>query len=276
MNNKSKGTIGISPNETPSKNNYGFNVKWGNNFKNLQGNFNTIIRQGSTQYQVKTNKPIYLLTKALTPYTLNNKTYYPYEAIMAFENAVFKNLTLGTSQGGGPTSIVYLRVVDNGEPNSAGTPRIDSISILYKLNNTVIYSSEDYTIINNPAVIKLMAIVKGNIQVHVNGGPNTASKPDQVVVEALRPESVADQAQLFDLKTMPNPSPSSFNVRVTSDNRSAKMRLRVMDVSGRIIQQVDNVLPGTTLNIGSNYLPGVYTVEVMQGNKIRRMKLVKL
>jgi hypothetical protein len=80
FNNKSKGTIGIGTGETPSKNNYGFNLKWGNNMKILQGNFNTIIRKGGKQYQVKSNKPTYLQTKALTPYTIDGKTYNPYEA----------------------------------------------------------------------------------------------------------------------------------------------------------------------------------------------------
>ncbi|HEY0677289.1 MAG TPA: T9SS type A sorting domain-containing protein, partial [Chitinophagaceae bacterium] len=279
-NNKSKGTIGITANETPSKNNYGFNLKWGNNLKILQGNFNTIIRQGGKQYQVKSNKPTFLSTQALTPYTINNHTYYPYEAVMVYENAVWKDLSLGTSQGGGPTSIIYVRVIDNGEPNTSGTPRIDQISIFYKLNNVVIYSSEEYTVTNNPALIKLMDIVKGNIQVHVAGGPNGTNAPGQPAIETQATLSNGSQQLTqerlnFELKAMPNPTSSSFNLRISSDNLNEQMKITVSDIAGRTIEMFNNVTVGTTFNFGSGYKPGVYIVEVAQGSRRKQIKLVK-
>jgi hypothetical protein len=276
FNNKSKGRIGIAAGETPSKNNYGFNLKWGNNLKILQGNFNTIIRQGGNHYQVKSNKPTFLSTKALTPYVIGTTTYYPYEAVMVYENAVFKDLSTGISQGGGPTSVVYLRVIDNGEPNTAGTQRIDQISILYKLGNVVIYSSEEYTVINNPAVIKLMDIVKGNIQVHVNGAKGSNGPASQMITSGASQPAIEQELQLFELKASPNPAPSSFTVRITSDNRTAKMVLRVTDISGRTVQTFTNLSAGITLKIGSSYQAGVYFAEVIQGGNRKQIKLVKL
>ncbi|MDQ6608195.1 MAG: T9SS type A sorting domain-containing protein, partial [Bacteroidota bacterium] len=270
FNNKSKGSIGIAAGETPSKNNYGFNCKWTNNLKNLQGNFNTIIRQGGKQYQVKTNKPTYLTTIALPAYMIGAKTYYPYEAVMVYENAVYKDLTAGTSQGGGPSSVVYLRVVDNGEPNTAGTPRIDQISILYKLNNTVIYSSEAYTVINDPAVIKLMDIVKGNIQVHVAGAKTTTDRS-----LTINPAELAPTGMALNLIALPNPSSNHFTLKLQTSS-SEKMNVRVMDILGRTVQTMFNLSANQTIEIGEAYHSGLYVVELTQGAKKQQLKLVKL
>ncbi|RYE19098.1 MAG: T9SS type A sorting domain-containing protein [Sphingobacteriales bacterium] len=270
FNNMSKGTLGIARGEITSKNNYGFNLKWGNNLKNLQGNFNTIIRQGGKQYQVKTNKPTYLLTKArpdLNYLGSNGKTVTPYEAVMVYENAVYKNLTTGESQGGGPNSIVYLRVIDMGEPNTAGTSRIDQISILYKLNNVVIYSSEAYTVTNDPSVIKLMDIVKGNIQVHVAGAKGANQRSVDPVITSIAPES-------FNLKVLPNPSSSYFTVNITA-NSTEKMQVRVMDIMGRNIETLTNMAPNQSIRLGMQYRLGLYFVELTQGTKKQQVKLIK-
>jgi hypothetical protein len=292
FNNKSKGTIGLLNNdgtpknsaETPSKNNYGFNLKWGNNNKNLLGNFNTIIRQGGRQYQVKSNKPTFLATKARPDlaYIVNGKTITPYEAYMTYENAVFKDLTglatnncagsviPGCSQGN-PANIVYLRIIDMGEPNSGATigtiNRIDSISMLIRWpNGTVFYSSEAYTITNNPAVIKLIPIVKGNVQVHVAAAKPSTLRDVQGATTALN--------QMFELKATPNPTHSYFTVQLPNAVNTG-VNLRVMDVLGRVVESKQNLPAGQTLRIGSTYRPGIYIIEVTQGNLVKQLKLVK-
>ena len=48
-------SIGQYPGDTNQKTNFGFNVKYNNSGKNLQGNLNFIIRSGGRVYQVKSN-----------------------------------------------------------------------------------------------------------------------------------------------------------------------------------------------------------------------------
>jgi hypothetical protein len=282
FNNKSKGTVGIAVNETPGKNNYGFNLKWGNNLKTLQGTFTTVIRKSGRQYQVKTNKPTFLAIKARTDlaYVVNGKTITPYEAIMTYENAVLKDLTglanknctgsviPACSQGGG---LVYLRVIDMGEPNSGATVgtinRIDSISMLIKASNgTVFYSSEAYTVINNPAVIKLLPIVKGNIQVHVAGANSSARLSTDNTLDAT--------AAQLNLRALPNPTDHAFTLQLQG-NGNEKMSVRVTDIMGRTVQLMQNLSAGQTIQVGSGYKPGVYIAELIQGNKHKLVKLVK-
>ena len=73
---------------------------------------------------------------------------------------------------------------------------------------------------------------------------------------------------------MPNPSAKNFTLKISADG-NAQLTLRVMDVSGRIIE-VRNVVPGQTIRIGDNYRTGMYFAEVVQGNKKKIIKLVKI
>ncbi len=48
-----------------------------------------------------------------------------------------------------------------------------------------------------------------------------------------------------------------------------------MDLLGRIIESKANVAANGTLRIGSNYRPGIYLAEVLQGKQKVIVKLVK-
>ena len=54
------------------------------------------------------------------------------------------------------------------------------------------------------------------------------------------------------------------------------VNLRVVDVLGRVIEVRNNIFAGQYLQIGNNYRPGVYFVEVTQGNTKKQLKLIKL
>ena len=80
----------------------------------------------------------------------------------------------------------------------------------------------------------------------------------------------------FDVKASPNPSRSLFTLKVESDNIKEVLNVRVMDVSGKVIETRTNVLAGQTLQIGNNYRPGIYFIEVIQGLNKKQLKLIKL
>jgi hypothetical protein len=46
-------------------------------------------------------------------------------------------------------------------------------------------------------------------------------------------------------------------------------------MSGRTIQQFNNLSPNQSLQIGSNYRPGMYIVEMIQGDNRKQLKLIK-
>ena len=76
------------------------------------------------------------------------------------------------------------------------------------------------------------------------------------------------------LSVIPNPSNDNFAINVTSDNKMDRILIRVIDLTGRIIEErvVNNE---TTTRIGKEYLPGVYFINVLQGDRHKELKVVK-
>jgi hypothetical protein len=242
------------------KNNFGFNIKWNKTLKNLTGNWNTIIRrkEGNVvhSYQVKAK-----------PNTLVVTQYAPgkYRADMVFTSVNFQDLTCGCWSDGGGKSSVNVTVIDNGEPGSM----VDQVYILIKdKNGNTFYSSSATANLKTTFESTIPLLNKGNIQVHTIGGvkTNTLRTIDPSVTEV----------QPFNLRAHPNPSASSFNLQLISSNKIDKMSVRVTDITGRTVQVLHDLAPNQTLNIGAGYRPGLYMVELIQGNERKQVKLIKL
>jgi hypothetical protein len=77
------------------------------------------------------------------------------------------------------------------------------------------------------------------------------------------------------LKALPNPSSSQFTLKIENDNSGEMLQLRVLDVLGKVIEMKNNIFTGQVLQIGNNYRPGAYFVEVTQGKKRVMLKLIK-
>ena len=91
-----------------------------------------------------------------------------------------------------------------------------------------------------------------------------------------REDQVIDlTARDFQLKGLPNPSSSSFTIQVQTVSVE-KISLRVLDIHGRLIEQRQNVQPNQSFRIGDNYRPGVYLVEVQQGELRKHLRLLKI
>jgi len=83
-------------------------------------------------------------------------------------------------------------------------------------------------------------------------------------------------ANRLEIKVMPNPSSSQFNITVESNNKTAGIEMKVMDVQGKLIEARNKVLPGQTLRLGSNYRPGTYFIHAVQGKQRRTITVIKL
>ena len=97
---------------------------------------------------------------------------------------------------------------------------------------------------------------------------NTNTTPTQVDVTPT-------PTKLFDLKAYPNPTTSHFNVKLESSNITQPITLNVVDVSGKLVEVRKNLVAGQTFQLGANYRPGMYFVEILQGDSRRIVKLVK-
>jgi hypothetical protein len=94
-------------------------------------------------------------------------------------------------------------------------------------------------------------------------------------MRAASSTTAADVVSDLSVKAMPNPSSTHFTLTIKSNNDAA-VAVTVTDVTGRVIERRANVAANVNLQLGSNYQTGVYFVEVKQGAKSEKLKLVKL
>jgi hypothetical protein len=77
------------------------------------------------------------------------------------------------------------------------------------------------------------------------------------------------------IQTYPNPTTSQFNVKLESPDSKTSMTIRVVDLSGKVIEVRRGLMAGQTFQLGANYRPGMYFIELTQGDKRRIVKVVK-
>jgi hypothetical protein len=73
---------------------------------------------------------------------------------------------------------------------------------------------------------------------------------------------------------VPNPSAEGFTLYTQSPS-NLSLCIKVMDAAGRMIESRRGVLANGTLYIGNTYRPGVYYLQVMQGDVLQTIKLIK-
>lgn len=89
-------------------------------------------------------------------------------------------------------------------------------------------------------------------------------------------ETEIASANSLEIKVMPNPSATQFNLTTESKNRTGKIAMKVMDAQGKIIDTRNNLMPGQTLRIGGRYRPGPYFIQVGQGERRRTTTVIKI
>jgi len=78
----------------------------------------------------------------------------------------------------------------------------------------------------------------------------------------------------FRVTATPNPSSTYFTLSIKS-NLDKAVSVKIMDAAGRLVETKLNAAANSTIQIGEKLVPGVYFVEVLQGSKVQRLKLVK-
>jgi len=88
----------------------------------------------------------------------------------------------------------------------------------------------------------------------------------------LMNEDDEDRATL--VRVYPNPSTSYFTVNIETANTD-KISVRLIDVSGRVVETKNNLSGSQTLRIGNNLKAGLYFAEIIQGKDRKQIKLLK-
>lgn len=78
----------------------------------------------------------------------------------------------------------------------------------------------------------------------------------------------------MNVKVFPNPTTSSFNLQVTDDGSKSVIQARVLDLQGRMMKLIQ-INPNENISLGSEFKPGVYMLEVLQGLVKKVVRVVK-
>ncbi|HJW15497.1 MAG TPA: family 10 glycosylhydrolase [Flavisolibacter sp.] len=114
---------------------------------------------------------------------------------------------------------------------------------------------------------------------------NSSSQDLQVVVPHDQNEFVTqsrtngakDAKELskeFTVTISPNPSSEYFTIHMSA-MADKQATIKVSDNTGRVIEVKNGIAPNSSVRIGAEYRPGVYYLEIMQGNSIKTYKLLK-
>jgi len=99
---------------------------------------------------------------------------------------------------------------------------------------------------------------------------SAATKNSEQIKESEQPNG-----SLISMKANPNPSILNFTITILSPEQNSSIRLRVLDLQGRTIEE-KTTLANSKIILGESYNSGVYIIQARQGNYIQHLKLVKI
>jgi hypothetical protein len=137
---------------------------------------------------------------------------------------------------------------------------------LYRKAGGIWYSS------NWNGTTTIQQVLNGGEASVAGGGscsPSSAKKSNTVR------EAESNLALSFTAKAYPNPSASHFNIIIESPDEKRTINMRVLNINGKEVEVKRNIVAGQIIQVGNNYRPGMYIIEVIQGEKKITSKLVK-
>ncbi len=114
-----------------------------------------------------------------------------------------------------------------------------------------------------------VTIADGNGRVTIKDGVPPSAVQKTV---ASNYKEVTENA--FSVQVLPNPFSSSATLGINGSS-AERLTIRVVDAGGRVVESRTNIRANTTIQLGNNYRPGIYYVEVVQGDQRRTIPLIK-
>lgn len=104
---------------------------------------------------------------------------------------------------------------------------------------------------------------------------NNCSGMPRGVASVETEEQGSAMINTFDVRVSPNPSNTHFVIS-TQSAETAPVHIRIMDVSGKVVEELRDVAPNTGVTAGQQLAVGSYFAEVLQGSNRKVRKLIKL
>ncbi|RYZ27580.1 MAG: T9SS type A sorting domain-containing protein, partial [Chitinophagaceae bacterium] len=124
--------------------------------------------------------------------------------------------------------------------------------------------------------MNILEIGADGVADHLGHGDMLGGCTDAALMVSNRSISNVDAFAKAELSLVANPNPSANHFVLKIEGAENKgLTLKVTDILGRVIEQKNNLQANRTLQIGTDYRPGVYFVELIQGTERKQIKLVK-
>jgi hypothetical protein len=123
---------------------------------------------------------------------------------------------------------------------------------------------------NGTATIKQI-LNGGEVSVAGGGSCSSASVKSNTHIQGVELWPAINLA----ITAYPNPSTSHFVIKIESQDARKPINVRVLNIIGKEVEIRKNIAAGQTIQLGNNFLPGMYIVEVIQGEKKIWTKLIK-
>ncbi|MBO9633137.1 MAG: family 10 glycosylhydrolase [Chitinophagaceae bacterium] len=140
-------------------------------------------------------------------------------------------------------------------------------------------TAPDWVVVNNHMVqLRAERGVFGNGRVYTititatDSTGNTSQRQLEVKVPRL-PDHPFEDGMLV-VKALPNPTPNQFHV-ITVSTSSQPISYKVTDITGKVIETRSGLPASGMFYLGNNYVPGMYFLQVIQGQQSEVLKLVK-
>ncbi len=163
----------------------------------------------------------------------------------------------------------------------------DGNSTVFSINGTskTVATYQNFT---NAADFKnLKANAQGEIIINVSSTATYNYLNGFIITESFAATDFVTQAELvavnkekgltvnsLQAKAFPNPSVNYFTFQLQSSSNQ-QVQLRIVDAAGRLVETKQGQSTNTTFTFGHKYKPGIYYVEVVQGNDRKTIKVIK-
>ncbi len=113
------------------------------------------------------------------------------------------------------------------------------------------------------------------ISYSVTNSCGTTRATKLITVGCFKKNQLGGGEPFFDVQVAPNPAVNFFNLTVQSSSPADAATIRVFDMSGRMLQE-KRAQVGEAVRLGDGLAAGNYLVQVIQGNNMKSLKVIKL
>jgi hypothetical protein len=215
------------------------------------------IPEGNTEFQFKAGNLNFVST-----------AYNSGSLVVATFKAIYKGV--GTINGTGNYGFMVSAV--DGQITGGGGADKFRIKIWDKNNGDAIVYDNNIGLDENAAATTLLG--GGSIVIHeAKGGSNIVAEP--IITAAPVTDEPADDSKPFKVNIAQNPTSTSFKIQVESDTKEL-ITIRLYDVLGNMVGRINNIQRNAVVTTGDQLNGGTYFAEILQGEKRKLVKLIKL